>query len=129
MGYLSKETMLAVADFLGIPGSTVYGVATFYNQFRFAPLGKHPVKVCMGTACHLASGQLVLEAMSRELEISVGWCTSDGMFSLERVACVGCCALAPVVVIGDAVYPRMNSSKVEELLVNIRTGNREQKSN
>lgn len=129
VGYLSKETMLAVADFLGIPGSTVYGVATFYNQFRFAPLGKHPVKVCMGTACHLAGGQLVLEAMSRELEISVGGCTSDGMFSLERVACVGCCALAPVVVIGDAVYPRMNSSKVEELLVNIRTGNREQKSN
>jgi len=129
VGYLSKETMLALADFLGIPGSTVYGVATFYNQFRFAPRGKYPVKVCMGTACHLAGGQLVLEAMSRELEIGVGECTSDGMFSLERVACVGCCALAPVVVIDDAVYPRMDSSKVEELLVNIRSSNREHKSN
>jgi len=70
-GYLSKEAMLVVAEFLDIPGSTVYGIATFYNQFRFTPLGKHPVKVCMGTACHLAGGKLVLEAMARELDIEV----------------------------------------------------------
>jgi NADH-quinone oxidoreductase subunit E len=119
-GYISKEAMLAVADFLEIPESTVYGIATFYNLFRFTPLGKHPVKVCLGTACHLAGGRLVLEAMVRELDIQVGGVTPDREFSLDRVACVGCCALAPVVVISDSVYPRMTPPKVEEVLVTIK---------
>lgn len=123
-GYLSEEAMLSLADFLGVPGSTVYGVATFYNQFRFTPLGRHQVKVCMGTACHLAGGQLVLETMSRELQIDVGGVTPDRAFSLERVACVGCCALAPVVVINGTVYPSMSPTKVEEVLVNIKLGNK-----
>jgi len=120
LGYLSKEAMQAIADFLGIPGSTVYGVATFYNQFRFTPLGKHPVNVCMGTACHMAGGQPVLEAMARELDIEVGGITQDREFSLDRVACVGCCALAPAVVVNGTVYPRMTPPKVEEVLVSIR---------
>jgi len=119
-GYISKEAMLAIADFVEIPGSMVYSVATFYNQFRFTPLGKHPVNVCMGTACHLAGGRLVLEAMARELDIEVGSITPDREFSLDRVACVGCCALAPVVVIGDSVHPRMTPPKVEEVLVSIK---------
>jgi NADH-quinone oxidoreductase subunit E len=125
-GYISKEAMLAIADFLEIPESTVYGIATFYNLFRFTPLGKHPVKVCMGTACHLAGGRLVLEAMARELDIQVGGITSDQEFSLDRVACVGCCALAPVVVVSDAVYPRMTPPKVEEVLVTIKPVSQEQ---
>jgi NADH-quinone oxidoreductase subunit E len=116
-GYLPQEAMLKVADFLDIPSSTVWGVATFYNQFRFTPPGKRPVKVCMGTACHLAGGQLVLEAMARELKIEIGGTTEDREFSLERVACIGCCALAPVVTIGEEVYPRMTPPKVEEILV------------
>ena len=119
-GYISQEAMLKVAEFLGVPGTSVYGVATFYNQFRFTPLGKHPVNVCMGTACHLAGGRLVLEAMGRELKIEVGGITEDREFSLDRVACVGCCALAPVVVIDDTVHPRMNPQKVEEVLVTIK---------
>ncbi len=120
LGYISKEAMLKIADFLDIPGSTVYGIATFYNQFRFTPLGKHPVNVCMGTACHLAGGRLVLEAMARELDIEVRGITDDREFSLDRVACVGCCALAPVVVIGDSVYPRMTAQKVGEVLVSVK---------
>jgi NADH-quinone oxidoreductase subunit E len=119
-GYISKKAMLTIADFLEIPESTVYGIATFYNQFRFTPLGKYPVKVCMGTACHLAGGRLVLEAMARELDIQVGGITPDQEFSLDRVACIGCCALAPVVVINDEVYPRMTPPKVEEVLVTIK---------
>ena len=118
--------MLSIAEFLDIPGSTVYGIATFYNQFRFIPLGKHPVKVCMGTACHLAGGKLVLEAMARELDIQVGSITPDREFSLDRVACVGCCALAPVVVVGDSVYPKMTPPKVEEVLVTIKPVSQEQ---
>src|SRR4030042_426120 len=79
-GYLSKEVMLQVADFLQIPESAVYGVATFYNQFRFTPIGKHPIKVCLGTACHMGGGNLILEAMERELEVKVGGLTADGEF-------------------------------------------------
>ena len=125
-GYISKEAMLKIAGFLDVPGSAVYGIATFYNQFRFTPLGKHPVDVCMGTACHMAGGGLVLDAMARELEIEVGGITEDHEFSLDRVACVGCCALAPVVVVGDSVYPRMTAQKVEEILVSIKPVTQEQ---
>lgn len=119
-GYLSREAMLKVAKFLDMPASSVWGVATFYNQFRFTPPGKRPVKVCMGTACHLAGGQLVLEATARELDIEIGGITPDCEFSLERVACIGCCALAPVVTIGEQAYPRMTPTRIEEVLVTIR---------
>ena len=111
LGYISKEAMLKIAEFLDIPRASVYGVATFYNQFRFTPLGKHPVNVCMGTACHLAGGKLVLEAMARELKIEVGGITADHEFSLDRVACVGCCALAPVVVIDGYCISQNESSE------------------
>jgi len=121
-GYLSEKAMLQVAKFLDVPSSTIWGVATFYNQFRFTPPGRHPVRVCMGTACHLAGGQLVLEAMARELDLEIGGTMEGHEFSLERVACIGCCALAPVVTIGKEVYPRMTPPKVEEVLVEIEPG-------
>ncbi|MDH5364905.1 MAG: NADH-quinone oxidoreductase subunit NuoE [Dehalococcoidia bacterium] len=117
LGYLPKKAMQEIARFLEISEIEVYGVATFYNQFRFLPLGKHHVRVCMGTACHLAGGKLVLEALERELDIKVGETTKDANFSLERVACVGCCMLAPVMVTGDKIYSRMTPFKVEEALV------------
>jgi NADH-quinone oxidoreductase subunit E len=118
-GYLSNEAMLEVAKFLDMSSATVWGVATFYNQFRFTPPGRKPVRVCLGTACHLSGGQLVMDAMARELKIEVGGTTEDHEFSLERVACIGCCALAPVVTIGKDVYPRMTPPKVEEVLVEL----------
>jgi NADH-quinone oxidoreductase subunit E len=118
--YLPKEAMQGIAHFLEVPEVEVYGVATFYNQFRLAPLGKHHVRVCMGTACHLAGGKLVLQALERELDINVGETTRDKEFSLERVACVGCCMLAPVVLIGEDVHPRMTPFKVEEALIPYR---------
>jgi NADH-quinone oxidoreductase subunit E len=117
LGYLPKEAMPEIAHFLGIKAVEVWEVATFYNQFRFVPLGKHPVKVCMGTACHLARGKLILEALERELNIKVGETSEDGNFSLERVACIGCCMLAPVMVIGERIYPKMTPFKVEEVLI------------
>jgi len=129
LGYLPKEAMLKIASFLEIPGSTVWSIASFYNQFRFIPPGKYAVSVCMGTACHLAGGKLVLEAMARELDIEVGEVTEDREFSLDRVACIGCCALAPVVTIGDSVYPRMTPPKVEEVLVSIKPASSEQPTN
>jgi NADH-quinone oxidoreductase subunit E len=126
LGYLSKESMLKIAEFLEIPAASVYGVATFYNQFRFIPQGKQRIHVCTGTACHLAGGKLVLEAMARELNVEVGGITADHEFGLDRVACVGCCALAPVVVINGSVHPAMNAQKVEEVLVSVKPGKQEQ---
>jgi NADH:ubiquinone oxidoreductase subunit E len=119
-GYLPKEVMLRVAEFLGMKPIEVWGVATFFNQFRLTPLGKNHVKVCMGTACHLAGGRLVLEALERELKIKVGETSADGHFSLERVACIGCCMLAPVAMIKDKIYPKMSSFKIEESLIPYR---------
>ena len=117
LGYLPRKALQEIAGFLGMPAVEVWGVATFYNQFRFVPLGTYPTMVCMGTACHLAGGKLFLEALERELDIKVGETTEDGNFSLERVACIGCCMLAPVVVIKDKIHPRMTPFKMEEALI------------
>ena len=117
LGYLPKKALREIADFLNMPAVEVWGVATFYNQFRFVPLGKYHTTVCMGTACHLAGGRLILEALERELSIKVGETDAGGDFSLERVACIGCCMLAPVIVIKDKIHPRMTPFKVEEALV------------
>ncbi len=119
-GYLPKESVTQIASFLGITESTIYSIATFYNQFRFEPLGRHHIKVCLGTACHLAGGELVLEELERELDIEVGATTKDGEFSLERVACIGCCAIAPVMSINEAVHSQMTPFKTEETLTNLR---------
>ncbi|NWF78001.1 MAG: NADH-quinone oxidoreductase subunit NuoE [Chloroflexi bacterium] len=117
LGYLPRKALREIAEFLDIPEIEVWGVATFYNQFRFVPLGKYHTMVCMGTACHLAGGRLILEALERELGIKVGETAKDGSFSLERVACIGCCMLAPVMVIRDRIYPKMTPFKVEEALI------------
>lgn len=117
LGYLPGKALQGIADFLEMADVEVWGVATFYNQFRFVPLGKYHTTVCMGTACHLAGGRLILEALERELNIKVGETAGDGKFSLERVACIGCCMLAPVVVIKDRIHPKMTPFKVEEALI------------
>jgi NADH-quinone oxidoreductase subunit E len=119
-GYLPKKVMKAIADFLGMKPIDVWGVVTFFNQFRLTPLGRNHVKVCLGTACHLAGGRLVMEALERELKIKVGETSKEGNFSLERVACIGCCMLAPVTVIKDKIYPKMTPFKVEESLIPYR---------
>ncbi len=123
-GYLPKESIKKVADHLRIKPVEAWGVSTFYNQFRLTPLGKNHIKVCMGTACHLAGGRLVLEALERELNLKVGETSEDGKFSLERVACIGCCMLAPVAVIKDKIYPKMSPFKVEEALIPYRQGSK-----
>ncbi|MBU0986335.1 MAG: NADH-quinone oxidoreductase subunit NuoE [Proteobacteria bacterium] len=119
MAYLPIQTLNMVAEYLNIPVSDVYGVATFYNQFRFQPPGKYPIKVCLGTACHVRAGDIILENFERKLGISEGQTTPDREFSVERVACVGCCALAPVAIIGETLHGHMAPSKVEGLLLRI----------
>jgi NADH-quinone oxidoreductase subunit E len=119
-GYLPRMATQKVASHLGMTDVQVYGVASFYNHFRFIPLGKHPVQMCMGTACHMVGGRLVLEALERTLDIKVGGITEDSEFSLDRVACIGCCGLAPVMVVGKKIYPKMSPAKVDEAFVNLK---------
>ncbi len=119
-GYLPKQAILAVSSHLEMTDAQIFGVASFYNHFRFTPLGKNPIQMCMGTACHMVGGGLVLESLERALDIEVGGITEDKEFSLDRVACVGCCGLAPVMVIGEKIYPKMTSTKVDEVLVNMK---------
>ncbi len=118
--YIPPFAIKMVARHLDISTCEVYGVATFYNQFRFHPPGKHPIKVCLGTACHIKGGNIILENFERKLEISEGETTLDREFSIERVACVGCCALAPVGIVGETVHGRMAPSKVEGIILGFK---------
>lgn len=118
--FLPPQVIKMVAKYLEIPSSEVYGVATFYNQFKFNPPGRNPIKVCLGTACHVRAGDVILENFERKLEICEGETTEDREFSLERVACVGCCALAPVAIMGDTVHGHMAPSKVEGLILRVQ---------
>ncbi len=115
--YLSAESIEMVARHLRMAPCEVYGVATFYNQFRFQPPGRHPIKVCLGTACHVRGGDIILENFERKLGISDGETSPDREYSIERVACVGCCALAPVAVVDEVVQAHMAPSKVEGIIL------------
>jgi NADH-quinone oxidoreductase subunit E len=115
-GYLPEEVMQRFARFLRLPESTVYGVSTFYAQFKLTPTGKRLVKVCRGTACHVRGGARILREVEKRLGIKSGETTSDLEYSLETIACFGSCALAPVMVIDKNVYGRMTTTKVGQIL-------------
>ena len=119
IAFLPTEALHIVAAHLDISTAEIYGVATFYNQFRFTPPGKYPFKICLGTACHVKGGEIILESVERKLDIKEGETTPDREFSVERVACVGCCALAPVAMIGETIHGNMAPSKVEGLFTRI----------
>ncbi len=127
VGYLSREALERVAHFFHLPLSEIFSIVTFYNRFRRKPPGRHPVHVCLGTACYLLGGNLILDAFSRELQIKKGDTTEDGKFSLESTACFGCCNVAPVVKINSEIYPKMTSGKVEEIIINLRDKDKEEK--
>ncbi|NLH26814.1 MAG: NADH-quinone oxidoreductase subunit NuoE [Syntrophomonadaceae bacterium] len=126
LGYLPKPAMEQVARALDIPEVDVYSVATFYNQFRLNPPGKHQIKVCMGTACHMMGGHIVMDSFERRLEIKEGETTPDREFSLERVACVGCCALAPVVLVDEKVEAKVSPIRVDGILLTFEIEKSEQ---
>lgn len=125
--YLPRQALVQVARHLGLGLAEVFGVATFYNQFRFNPPGRNPIKICMGTACHVKGGDIILENFQRKLEIGEGETTADREFSIERVACVGCCALAPVALVGESVHGHMAPSKVEGLILQINIKKEQQR--
>jgi NADH-quinone oxidoreductase subunit E len=117
LGYLPGEAMAEVARFLDIPEIDVYGVVTFYNQFRLNPPGKHSIRVCLGTACHMKGGYITLDAWKRRLKIDRGQTTPDREFDLDTVACVGCCVMAPVTVVDDEPQGKVEPTKVDGILL------------
>lgn len=120
-GYLSPESVAQISRFLRVSQNDVYSVASFYAQFRFEPQGKHSVKVCQGTACHVRGGRELLNAVERELKLEPGHTTTaDLQFTLERVACVGSCALAPIMLVDTDVYGRLTMAKAKSLIAEYR---------
>ncbi len=116
VGYISEPIIEHVSGLMGLPTSHIYGVATFYHQFRLTPKGKHLVTVCMGTACHVKGSQSVYELLRDELGINDIDTSSDGLFTLQQVRCVGACSLAPVMKIDDTFYGGLDKNKVKRIL-------------
>ncbi len=115
-GYISRESIGEISDYMGLPESKIFGVATFYNQFRLNPPGKYQVAICRGTACHVKGSFNLLETLQRELGIEAGATTRDGLFSLETVACIGACSIAPVMTVNGEFYGRLDKKAVEKTI-------------
>ncbi len=115
-GFLSKDDLIYLSKQLNIPLSVVYGVVTFYSQFRLNPRGKHLIKVCLGTACYVGGNKRIFDFLKNKLGVEDGGTTKDLKFTLESVRCLGSCALAPVVMINNTVYSDMTTEKIEKLL-------------
>ncbi|MCD6375954.1 MAG: NADH-quinone oxidoreductase subunit NuoE [Caldisericaceae bacterium] len=115
-GYISPDAVKELGQVLKIPASKIYGVATFYNQFRFKPIGKFHIQVCRGTACHVRGSANVMQTLEQEFNLKPGETTRDGLFSLEVVACLGACGLAPVVSINGEFHANMSGPKLVKLL-------------
>jgi NADH-quinone oxidoreductase subunit E len=116
LGYLPPDAVRRVARWLRLSESEVFGVATFYAQFRFTPPGRHRLRVCLGTACHVKGGVQMLETIQRRLGVGAGETTADGEYDVERVACLGCCALAPVLTLDEAIHGQMSVLKLQGIL-------------
>lgn len=115
-GYLPREVMLGITEFLRLPESTVFGVSTFYAQFKFTPTGRKVIKVCRGTACHVRGADKILQEYERKLGIKPGETTDDLEYTLETVACIGACALAPTLTVNKDVKGKMTTQRVREML-------------
>ncbi|MDW5299337.1 MAG: NADH-quinone oxidoreductase subunit NuoE [Sedimentibacter sp.] len=119
-GYLPLEVQQFISEETNIPLADIYGVVTFYSQFTIEEKGKHKISVCLGTACYVKGSQEIMDKLSEELNIKVGETTEDKMFTLEATRCLGCCGLAPVMMVDDDVYGKMEPKKVHEIIEKYR---------
>ncbi|RUA31613.1 MAG: NADH-quinone oxidoreductase subunit NuoE [Bacteroidetes bacterium] len=119
-GYVPHDAFLKLHDEVGLKLADMYGVATFYAQFRLNPVGKHIIKVCHGTACHVQNATKITEALMDSLKVNDGETTEDNLFTLESVACLGCCSLAPVMMIGDETYGKLDGKKSVKIIKEIK---------
>ncbi len=115
-GYIPRRAIKYISGATNIPESTIYGVITFYSQFRLQPMGKYVVRVCAGTACHVSGAKMILDAVQDELGIEVGGTTEDGLFTLFTVACIGCCSLAPVIMVNDETHGRLSPAMARKVI-------------
>lgn len=119
-GFISREAVSEIAEKLGLTPAKVYGVASFYNQFTFSKPGKYIVRVCRGTACHVKGSERILSAIQAELKIEPGATTRDGLFTIEVVACLGACGLAPVIMVNDEFHGRLSVKDVHKVIEHYR---------
>ena len=115
-GYIPRKAISYISGVTGIPESDIYGVITFYSQFRLRPMGKYVIKACAGTACHVSNSKIIIDTIEDELGIEVGGTSEDGLFTLNTVACIGCCSLAPVIMINDDTHGRLTPASLRKLL-------------
>ncbi len=120
VGYIPINTLSIISNYIRIPGSTIYGVASFYNQFRFVPRGKYHFQICYGTACYLYGSSTLLEELEKLLGTSDGQVSDDGLFSLEMVSCLGGCAQAPVISINGEYYSKINLDNLQQIVTKIK---------
>ncbi|NJO88784.1 MAG: NADH-quinone oxidoreductase subunit NuoE [Chloroflexia bacterium] len=128
-GYIPEKAIHYISELVGIPAAEIYGVITFYSQFRLKPLGKYVIRICEGTACHVNGAKDIVGAIQDELNISVDETSEDGLFSLLSVACLGCCSLAPVIMINDETHGNLTSDKTKKLLKKYKTLETQMKGN
>ncbi|MCK4541816.1 MAG: NADH-quinone oxidoreductase subunit NuoE [Spirochaetales bacterium] len=119
-GFIPRKAISYISSVTGIPESEVYGVITFYSQFRLKPMGKYVIRACAGTACHVSNSDKIIEIIEDELGIEVGDTTDDGLFTLNTVACIGCCSLAPVVMINENTHGNLTTTSIRKLLKDYR---------
>lgn len=119
-GYIPEEVFRKISDETGLNLSDMYGVATFYAQFRLKPAGKHIIKVCHGTACHVQNADSISDAIKEALNVKDGETTADGLFTLESVACLGCCSLAPVMMIGEETFGKLTGAGAVKVIKDIK---------
>lgn len=119
-GYIPRVVFIRLSEAAGIPLSEMYGVATFYAQFRLSPVGKHIIKVCHGTACHVQNAKSITTSLKEALKVDDGGTTEDRLFTLESVACLGCCSLAPVMMIGTETFGKLTGAQAVKIVKNIR---------
>jgi NADH-quinone oxidoreductase subunit E len=120
-GFIPTTAIDQISEIVGIPAAEIYGVITFYSQFRLKPLGKFLIKICDGTACHVNGSERIAGIVEDELQISGNDTTEDGLFTLQKVACLGCCSLSPVIMINDETFGRLTPKKVQQLLKEYKT--------
>ena len=128
-GYIPEKVIYYISELVGIPAAEIYGVITFYSQFRLKPVGKNLIKVCEGTACHVNGAKAVRAALQDELGIEVGETTDDGMFSLQSVACLGCCSLAPVMMINNDTQGNLFKEKIRKIIKEYKSNIRQGRDN
>jgi len=124
-GYIPELAIDHISQIVGIPAAEIYGVVTFYSQFRLKPMGRNIVRICDGTACHVNASSAIMKVIENELKITNDETTDDGMFTLQKVACLGCCSLSPVVMINEETHGRLTPRKMQQLLKECRERSRE----